>query len=169
MRCPRCEEEKLLPHSCKARGLCPSCQKKRALLWAERMVEEVLPMVPYVQLVFTIPRMLRPYFLWDRSLYGALSRLAYDSTRELFQAHFPALGRAVPAMVISPQSFGSLLNFHPHLHAVCSRGVFDRKGKFHPADDLDFAPLEELFREVTLRMMLKEGKITLSGAALIPG
>ena len=77
------------------------------------MVEEVLPQVPYVQLVFTIPKMLRPYFLWDRSLYGRLSRIAYDSTRLFLKAHFPSLPKAVPAMVVSPQSFGSLLNFHP--------------------------------------------------------
>jgi hypothetical protein len=39
--------------------------------------------------------MLRPHFLWDRSLYGALSRAAYDCTRELFGAHFPSLERSV--------------------------------------------------------------------------
>ena len=37
------------------------------------MVEEVLPDVPYAQLVLTIPKMLRPSFLWDRKLYGDLS------------------------------------------------------------------------------------------------
>jgi hypothetical protein len=82
LRFPGCTFERLVPFSCKARGLCPSCQKKRAIAWAERMVQEVLPQVLYVLLVFTIPRMLRPYFLWDRSLYGALSRVAYHCTRE---------------------------------------------------------------------------------------
>ncbi len=43
LRCPGCAFERLVPFSCKARGLCPSCQKKRAIAWAERMVEEVLP------------------------------------------------------------------------------------------------------------------------------
>ena len=66
--CSGCRNELIVPFSCKARGLCPSCAQKRALLWSERMVEEVLPQVPYVQLVFTIPKMLRPHFLWDRSL-----------------------------------------------------------------------------------------------------
>lgn len=32
------------------------------------MVEEVLPEVPYAGVVFTIPKMLRRHFLWDRSL-----------------------------------------------------------------------------------------------------
>ncbi len=86
------------------------------------MVEEVLPDVPYVQLVFTIPKMLRKAFLFDRSLYGDLCRSAYEATRKFFQAHFPALKKAVPAMLVAPQSFGSLLNAHAHCHAL-RRGV----------------------------------------------
>ena len=38
------------------------------------MVEEVLPHVPYAGVVFTIPKMLRGHFLWERKLYGDLSR-----------------------------------------------------------------------------------------------
>jgi hypothetical protein len=85
--------------------------------------------------------MLRKSFLWDRSLYGELARSAYASVREFFQEHFPGLPGAVPAMVVSPQSFGSLANFHPHLHSVVSLGAFDTEGRFHPApEDIDFAP-----------------------------
>ena len=67
--CPK-KTERLLPYSCRARGLCPSCGQRRAIEWAERMVEEVLPLVPYRQLVFTIPIALRKSFLFNRSLYG---------------------------------------------------------------------------------------------------
>jgi hypothetical protein len=35
--------ERIVPSSCKSPGLCPSCGQKRAIAWAERMVEEVLP------------------------------------------------------------------------------------------------------------------------------
>jgi len=168
LRCPRCGEEKIVPHSCKARGLCPSCGKKRAIAWAEGMVEGVLPPVPFAQLVFTIPKMLRPHFLWDRALYGALSRAAYASTLEFLRAHFPGIPGAVPAMVIAPQSHGSLLNHHPHLHSVVSLGVFDRRGAFHPAPgDLDFKPIEEIFRAKTLGLMVERGKITGERADLL--
>ena len=99
--------------------------------------------------------------LWDRDLYGDLCRSAYAATLEFFQAQFPTLEKAVPAMVASPQSFGSLANFHPHCHALSSLGLFTRDGVFHPApDDLDFAPLEELFREEFFKALLKKEKIT---------
>jgi hypothetical protein len=45
------------------------------------MVEEVLPLVPYRQLVFTIPIALRKSFLFDRSIYGELCRVAYPGAR----------------------------------------------------------------------------------------
>ena len=64
-------------------------------------------------------------------------------------------------MVVAPQSFGNLVNFHPHAHALTALGVFTRDGVFHPApEDLDFAPLEELFREEIFRVLLKKDKIT---------
>ncbi len=165
LRCcnPECEakHELILPFSCKGRGLCPSCGQKRALLWAERMVEEVLPHVPYAGVVFTIPKMLRGHFLWERKLYGDLSRAAYEATRKFFAAQFPTLIDAVPAMVVSPHSWGNLLHHHPHAHGLTSLGVFTRDGVFHAApEDLDFAPLEEIFREEVFSFMRKREKIT---------
>ena len=103
------------------------------------MVEGVLPDVAYAQLVFTIPKMLRPAFLWDRKLYGDLCRSAYAATRTFFEAQFPSLEKPVPAMLAAPQSFGNLLNHHPHCHALTSLGVFTRDGVFHPVpEDIDF-------------------------------
>ncbi len=106
------------------------------------MVEEVLPDVPYAAPVFTIPKMPRKAFLFDRSLYGDLSRSGYAATRKFFEAHCPSLEKAVPAMVVAPQSFGSLANHHPHCQTLTSLGVFTRDGVFYPApEDIDFAPL----------------------------
>ena len=50
------------------------------------MVEEVLPQdIPYTQLVFTIQKLLRKSFFYDRTLYGELAKVAYASTREFLQ------------------------------------------------------------------------------------
>jgi len=168
LRCvsPECtqKQELILPFSCKVRGLCPSCGQRRAIQWAERMVEEVLPVVPYRQLVFTIPRRLRKYFLFDRSLYGDLCRAAYASTRDFLRKQTPAalvrLKRAVPAMVVVPQSFADLLVPHAHAHAICSLGLFSPDGTFHRMEDVDFSGLEAVFRERVLGFMVKRGKIT---------
>jgi hypothetical protein len=156
------KEEKIVPFSCRTRGLCSSCGQRRAIEWAERMVEEVLPLVPYRQLVFTIPVALRKAFLFDRSLYAELCRVAYCSTRDYMREHAPLLARqhdAVPAMVVSPQSYGDLLVAHAHSHALVSLGLFRRDGLFFPMDDLDFSGLEEIFRERFFQMMLRKDKM----------
>ena len=156
------KDERIVPHSCRARGLCPSCGQRRAIEWAERMVQEVMPLVPYRQLVFTIPIALRKRFLFDRSLNGELSRAAYSSTRDFIRERAPLLARsakAVPAMVVSPQSFGDLLVPHAHAHAAVSLGLFRKDGVYFPLEDLDFSGLEELFRERFFQGLLRKKKI----------
>ena len=55
----------------------------------------------------------------------------------------------------------SLLNFHPCSHSACSFGWFDHGGHFHPcADDMDFSPIEDLFRERTLKLLLEREATT---------
>jgi hypothetical protein len=49
--------------SCKGRGLCPSCGAKRAADLAAFLVDEVVEDVGHAHWVFTIPKMLRIYFL----------------------------------------------------------------------------------------------------------
>ena len=70
------------------------------------MVEEALPVGRYRQPVFTIPVALRKPFLFDRSLYGDLCRVAESSTRDCLREHagsFPARKEPVPAMVRLPE------------------------------------------------------------------
>ena len=79
IRCDTCKAEHLLSFSCRTRNFCPSCQAKRAALFAEKLVEEILEKVPHRHYVFTIPKALRGLFERDRRLLGLLSRTAYDA------------------------------------------------------------------------------------------
>ena len=48
-----------------------------------------------------------------------------------------------------------------HLHALCSLGIKDTDGTFHAApEDLNFAPLEDMFRHAMLRMLREKNRIT---------
>ncbi|MCY1014515.1 transposase zinc-binding domain-containing protein [Pyxidicoccus sp. MSG2] len=50
VRCESCKDELLVAFSCKGRGVCPSCNAKRAHVTAVHLVERVvLPHVPYRQ------------------------------------------------------------------------------------------------------------------------
>ena len=86
MRCRKCPEEYLVAFSGKGRGLCPSCGAKRAAELAAFLIDEVVEEVGHAQWVFTVPKMLRVYFLHHRELLGELSRAAAETAKELLAA-----------------------------------------------------------------------------------
>ena len=77
VKCDDCQHEYLLPFSCKRRYFCPSCHQKRVLEFGEFLYTEVLKQVLHRQWVFSIPKRLRRYFMYDRSLLSQLSRCAW--------------------------------------------------------------------------------------------
>ena len=84
IRCrnPECGHDYFRPFSCKGFYLCPSCSRKRTILFAEHLTNEVLLKLPHRQFVFTMPRALRPFFHHDRRLFGDMLR---------FNPHFHAI------------------------------------------------------------------------------
>jgi hypothetical protein len=85
IKCKNCKHEVLLAFSCKGRYFCPSCHQKRVLLFGEWITANILCALPHRQYVFTLPKLLRSYFRFDRKLLGKLSQCAYQSLKEFFQ------------------------------------------------------------------------------------
>ncbi|MDF1555458.1 MAG: transposase [Deferrisomatales bacterium] len=160
IRCttPGCRHEMLLAFSCKGRWFCPSCHQKKSLLFAEQVVGEVLYPVPHRQFVFTIPRMLRPYFRHNRKLLSGLCRCAKESL-ETYLKTLLRVPDGVIGMVAVILTFGDYARFHPHLHAIVADGLFRPSGAFHVAPPKDTKPLMELFRAKVLKLLKNEGKI----------
>jgi len=92
--------------------------------------------VGHAQWVFTVPKMLRVYFLHHRELLGALSLAAYQTAKELMPAAVEEKGFR-PGMVSVVQTFGGQANFHPHVHALVSRGGWSASGEWIPVAYVD--------------------------------
>jgi Putative transposase len=58
--------------------------------------------------VFTVPKLLRPYFMHHRELLGPLCTAAWQTVREL------------------------MANLHPHVHALVTRGGWTASGEWVP-------------------------------------
>ena len=93
--------------------------------------------------VFTVPKLLRVYFRKDRRLLGKLSQCAHDALKTVYRRAMPD-SRAVPGVIISIQTFGDLVTFHPHLHALVTDGVFGPNGWFYACPRIDLRVLEAL-------------------------
>lgn len=62
-------------------------------------------------------------------------------------------------MVGAVQTFGDMINWHPHVHAVSPEGVFSECGEFVPLPDAQLRKAEELWRERVFRLLLDSHKI----------
>jgi hypothetical protein len=66
-----------------------ACHQKRVVEFGEYLCEEILKAVPHRHFILSIPKILRRYFLYDRSLLSDLSRCGWP------QAHRPTARRAI--------------------------------------------------------------------------
>jgi hypothetical protein len=159
IRCPECSEEYLLAFSCKTRELCPSCAAKRSAATAALLADEVFEEVGHAQWVFVMPKMLRPYFLHHRELLGGLAHAAWETVLERMCAAAGDEGMR-PGMVAVVQTAGDLANWHPHVHAIVSRGGSTQDGEWIPVAFVDEHSAELLYRHKVTRLLQDEGLLT---------
>ena len=91
---------------------CPSCHQKPGVEFGECLCGEVLKRVPHRHFVFSLPKILRRYFLYGRSLLPERSRCAGEALRVFFR-------EAVPQMM---RSLGCLRPFSRNVCHSLSRG-----------------------------------------------
>lgn len=159
VRCDACHHEYLLPFSCKCRHFCPSCHQKRVVEFGEWLYREVLKQVPHRQWVFSIPKRLRIYFMYDRGLLKKLSQGAWRVLSSYLKQGV-SYDDANPGAVIAVQTFGDFLNFNPHLHIIATDGCFYGAGGFMVGPEPNPKELEEAFRLEVFKLLKTEGKIT---------
>ena len=81
---PDCRFEYFRPFSCKSLYLGPSCSQKRTLLFSEYRHERLLLDLPHRQFVWTVPRVLRPYFRHNRRLFSETSQLIFAIIKRFY-------------------------------------------------------------------------------------
>jgi hypothetical protein len=154
--CPECRDEFRVAFRCQGRRICPSCHARRLAEWSLWLDERLLAAVPHRQVVLTVPKRLRVYFLYDRRRHKLLSRVADRALRDSLRA---ALGEreAAPGAIVGIPSLGARVHWHPHLPVLLSDGAFRRDGTFLPAPAHDPAVLEAAWQRAVLAALVREG------------
>jgi hypothetical protein len=135
--------------------------------FGEFACSNVLKNIPHRHFVFSIPKIIRIYFLFDRSLLKELSKIAWEVLGLYYKNSVSKEGVA-PAAISSIQTFGDFLGFNPHLHILCADGCFKDNGIFYAAGtNINTGSLEPLFRHKILSMLKKRALITDSIIKLI--
>ncbi|MCP4747924.1 MAG: IS3 family transposase [Desulfobacteraceae bacterium] len=95
VKCMECGHEYLLAFSCKRRQFCPCRHQKRVVEYGQWLWTNILKDVPRRQWVFSIPKRLRIYFMYDRKLQAKLSQCACHNYQQRRQAYgmIPSMSR----------------------------------------------------------------------------
>ncbi len=137
-------------------------------LFGALLSETILFPVPHRHFTFGIPKMLRPYFRYDRSLLKDLCRIAHQCLLEFMQTTLGLPG-GIPGIVMTIHTFGEYLDFHPHLHMLLADGLFVGSGLFYLLPDVSLKPLEELFRARVITFLLDKGLLPPDRARMLRG
>ena len=130
LHCDACKLDRLVPFSCKRRGVCPSCQGRTMADTAAHLVDRVLPRVPIRQWVLTLPYPLRYRCAYDAQLTSDVLRAF---VRALFAGIRRRARRDLPPQASRPtqcgsvsflQRFGSALNLNLHFHTLALDGAY---------------------------------------------
>ena len=166
--CEDCGFVQIHYNSCRNR-CCPMCQAVPKEMWMDARREDVLD-APYFHLVFTVPDILNPVIYSNqRLLYDALYHVASSTISEL-TADPKHLGAKVGYICIL-HTWGSEMNFHPHIHTILLGGGLASNNQWKDNGENFFLPIRvisKMFRGKyleELKRLWEEDKLVFHGTA----
>lgn len=123
-------------------------------MFSGHLCEETLLKLPHRQFVFTIPKMLRPFFRYDKKLFSDIARIISSIINDYYSE---ISGKEVKTgIVVSFQTYGDILKFHPHWHCSILEGGIDGD-QFYHVPIYDTKPLCDIFRQKVIRFFTSKG------------
>lgn len=121
-----------IPCSCRNRH-CPECQSEAALQWQHRY-QVRLPDIPTYHAVFTVPEPLRYFFrARPREMYDLLFKSVHKTIQRFADSDSRLQGARLGLLAVL-HTWGSQMQFHPHLHLLVCGGGFTPKGEWKAVD-----------------------------------
>ncbi|MFW6129390.1 MAG: transposase [Candidatus Aminicenantaceae bacterium] len=95
--------------------------------------------------------------LWRRECLSLLSELCVCGKEALIK-YLDATTKKdlTPGIIAVIQSFGSRINFHPHLHFLVTEGGTDKKGQFHRVTQFNDLLLCRFFTLEVFSLLLRK-------------
>lgn len=167
--CTDCGSIQTHYNSCRNR-CCPMCQAIPKEQWVDARREDVLD-APYFHLVFTLPEELNPVILSNQKLlYDVLYRTASATLDEL-TADPKYLGAKIGYISIL-HTWGSEMNYHPHIHSIVLGGGLTAANAWKDNGDNFFLPIQIISKVFKgkymgeLKRLWKEESLEFHGTAL---
>ena len=136
--CEDCGAIQIHYNSCRSR-CCPMCQAIPKEMWMDARREDVLD-APYFHLVFTVPDILNPIIYSNQKLLYDTLYHAASATISGLTADPKHLGADVGYICIL-HTWGSEMNFHPHIHTILLGGGLTSKNEWKDNGTEFFLPI----------------------------
>jgi len=150
--CEGCHDTRKVPYRCKGR-FCTTCSVGESEEWGRLLSDEVLQ-VNHRHVIMTIDEGLRDVFLLHRHLLKDLM----DEAAKLIQNYFKKKAKVTPGIIMGLHTFGSRVNFNPHVHMLVTMGGMTKKGEWKGYDFLPFAMLRKQWQTVVLKLIRRNLK-----------
>ncbi|MEI3611354.1 transposase [Pseudogracilibacillus sp. SO30301A] len=102
-------------------------------------------------IIFTIDEGLREIFLLHRHLLKPLM----DEAAKLISDYFGKKAKVKPGIIAGLHTFGSRVNFNPHVHMLVTMGGITKKGEWKGYDFIPFQMLRKQWQTVVLKLIRK--------------
>lgn len=150
-KCPNCNEEKIVPHTCKSR-MCSSCGNKyneqRSLSIFSKLFR-----YKHRHVVLTIPKELRIYFRQDRNRLNYLFQASSITIKCWFKEKYKNK-QLIPAYISILHTFGRSLVFNPHIHMILMDGGISNKcNEFVKLNFFSYPSFRKRFMKVLLDLL----------------
>jgi len=125
--CDNCDIKQPVPCCCGNRH-CPTCQQYKSEEWLHKQMKNLLP-THYFLLTITLPQGLRQIARSHQTIvYAAMFSCAHEALKKLAKdKRFVGSTRIGYLAVL--HTWGSMLQYHPHLHLVIPGGAVSEDGK----------------------------------------
>ncbi|KAF1297856.1 transposase [Enterococcus sp. JM4C] len=147
--CDGCHDVKLIPLSCKGK-FCPTCSVGESQKWAEVTANDLFRVV-HRHVIFMIDEGLRNIFLiagYREALSKGLMDEAARIVLEFFGKH-----HMQPGIVATLHTFGSKLEFNPHVHMVVTMRGVTEQGTWETYDYIPYSMLRKYWQNAVLKLI----------------
>jgi len=145
--CEGCHDVRRIPFRCKGR-FCTTCSAGETEEWS-RLLEDDVFQVNHRHVILTIDEGLRIVFLKHRELLKALM----DEGARFIKEFFEKKHKVTPGIVMGLHTFGSRINFNPHLHLLVTMGGMKKNGEWKSYDFLPFEMLRKQWQTIVLKLI----------------
>ena len=158
--CNDCNTRQPVPCCCGNRH-CPTCQQYKSGEWLHKQMENLLP-AHYFLYTLTLPEGLRDVTRSNqRIVYGAMFSCSHEALKKLAKDKRFAGSPKIGCLAVL-HTWGSMLQYHPHIHIVIPGGAVSEKGDQWISSRQDLfvhtKPLANIFK-AKFRHAMKKAKL----------